>query len=100
KKFAVYYSERLHVEAAIYAGDLIADGAIGRVLQVAGFGPHRLNPASRPPWFWDKSKFGGILCDIGSHQIEQFLHWTGAKSARVLHSKVANYRGEHPEFED
>ncbi len=100
KKFAVYYSERLHVEAAIYAGDLIAEGAIGRVLQVAGFGPHRLNPASRPPWFWDKSKFGGILCDIGSHQIEQFLHWTGAKSARVLHSKVANYRGEHPAFED
>lgn len=100
KKFAVYYSERLHVEAAVYAGQLIEEGAVGRVLQVAGFGPHRLNATTRPAWFWDKEKFGGILCDIGSHQIEQFLHWTGAKSARLLHSKVANYRGEHPSFED
>jgi predicted dehydrogenase len=100
RKFACYYSERLHVEAATYAGQLIRDGAIGRVLQVTGFGPHRLNAPTRPPWFWDKRKYGGILCDIGSHQIEQFLHWTGAKAARLLHSKVANYGGEHPEFED
>jgi predicted dehydrogenase len=100
RKVAVYYSERLHVEAAIYAGKLIQDGAIGRVLNVAGFGPHRLNAPSRPDWFWDKRKFGGIICDIGCHQIEQFLHWTGARSAKLLHSKVANYRGEHPDFED
>jgi predicted dehydrogenase len=99
--FAVYYSERLHVEAAVYAGQLIERGAIGRVLQVIGLGPHRLNPPSRPPWFWERSQTGGILCDIGSHQIEQFLHYAGARSARVLHSKVANYLGaKYPEFED
>jgi predicted dehydrogenase len=100
RKFAVYYSERLHVEAAIYAGKLIQEGVIGNVLNVTGFGPHRLNAPSRPDWFWDKGKFGGIICDIGCHQIEQFLYWTGAKSAKLLHSKVANYRGEHPDFED
>jgi predicted dehydrogenase len=100
RKFAVYYSERLHVEAAVHAGRLIEEGAIGRVLHVAGFGPHRLNAATRPEWFWDRRRFGGILCDIGSHQIEQFLHWTGAQSAKLLHSKVANYGGAHPEFED
>jgi predicted dehydrogenase len=100
RKYAVYYSERLHVEAAIYAGELIRNGAIGRVLQVVGFGPHRLNADTRPEWHWDKSKYGGILTDIGSHQIEQFLYWTSAKSARLLHAKVANYRGTHPGFED
>jgi predicted dehydrogenase len=100
RKYAVYYSERLHVEAAVHAGRLLQEGAIGRVLSVIGFGPHRMNAASRPEWFWDKAKFGGIICDIGSHQIEQFLYFSGAKSARVLHSKVANYRGEHPGFED
>ncbi|HWZ91212.1 MAG TPA: Gfo/Idh/MocA family oxidoreductase, partial [Polyangiaceae bacterium] len=100
RKYAVYYSERLHVEAAVYAGRLVQDGAVGRVLSVIGFGPHRLSAASRPDWFWDKQRSGGILCDIGSHQIEQFLYWSGAKSARLLHSKVANYRGEHPGFED
>ena len=96
RKYAAYYSERLHVESAVYAGELIQSGAIGRVLQVIGLGPHRLNPASRPEWFFQKEKYGGILCDLGSHQIEQFLFYTGAKDALVLHSKVANYH--HPEF--
>lgn len=99
--FAVYYAERLHVEAAVYAEQLIRQGAIGRVVQVIGLGPHRLNAPSRPAWFWDPEKYGGILVDIGSHQIEQFLHYAGAKDARVLHSKVANYHcPEHPAFQD
>jgi predicted dehydrogenase len=99
--FAVYYAERLHVEAAVYAGQLIRDGAIGRVVQVIGLGPHRLNAPSRPAWFWDPQKYGGILVDIGSHQIEQFLHYAGAQDAKVLHSKVANYNCPgHPEFQD
>ena len=91
QKYAVYYSERLHVESAVYAGQLIADGAIGRVIQVIGMGPHRLNAPSRPEWFFQRERYGGILCDIGSHQIEQFLFYTGAKDATVLHSKVGNY---------
>jgi predicted dehydrogenase len=68
---------------------------------VIGLGPHRLNAPSRPAWFWEASKYGGILVDIGSHQFEQALFYTGAKDARVLHSKVANYHcPEHPEFQD
>ncbi|MCP4398863.1 MAG: Gfo/Idh/MocA family oxidoreductase [bacterium] len=101
RKFFVYYAERLHVESAIFAGRLIEQGAIGRVIQVTGFGPHRINIESRPDWFFQKDKYGGILCDIGSHQIEQFLYFTGAKDAKVLHSKVANYfHKEYPELED
>jgi predicted dehydrogenase len=99
--YAVYYAERLHSEAAVYAGDLVQRGAIGRVLQVLGLGPHRINAPSRPPWFWQPEQYGGILVDIGSHQIEQFLFYAGAQSARVLHSKVANYHWpDHPEFQD
>jgi predicted dehydrogenase len=101
RKYAVYYSERLHVEAAVFAGELISQGSIGRVLQVLGLGPHRLNAPNRPDWFFDHNRYGGILCDIGCHQIEQFLYWSGAKDARVLHSKVANYNHEqYPDFED
>lgn len=101
KKYMVYYSERLHVESAVYAGQLIEQGAIGRVVQVIGTGPHRLNAPSRPDWFFKKEKYGGILCDIGSHQCEQFLYFTGAKDAKVLHSKVANYHNkQYPELED
>lgn len=102
KKYMVYYGERLHSEAGMFAGQLIREGAIGRVVQVIGMGPHRLNPKSRPDWFYKKEQYGGILTDIGSHQIEQFLYYTGAKDGRVLHSKVANYRWktEYPELED
>jgi len=97
----VYYSERLHVEGAVFAGDLIKNGAIGRVIQVTGFGPHRLNAPSRPEWFFNREQYGGILCDIGSHQIEQFLYYTGCQDAKVLHSKIANYyHPQYPELDD
>ncbi|MDR1262737.1 MAG: Gfo/Idh/MocA family oxidoreductase [Oscillospiraceae bacterium] len=101
KKYMVYYSERLHVEGAIYAGQLIEQDAIGRVLQVLGTGPHRLSPKNRPPWFFIKEQYGGILCDIGSHQIEQFLYYTGAKDAGITYSRIANYaHPEYPELDD
>lgn len=101
RKYMVYFSERLHVESAVYAGELVRQGAIGRVVQVIGLGPHRLNAPTRPAWFFEKARYGGILCDIGSHQIEQFLHYADCKDAQVLHSKVGNYRHpEYPELED
>ena len=102
RRYFCYFSERLHTESGILAGYLIDTGAIGRVLAVEGFGPHRIgDPALRPDWFWKKKESGGILCDIGSHQIEQFLYYTGAKSAKVEFSRIANYaHPEAPEFED
>ena len=101
RKYAVYYSERLHTECSIYAGNLIQEGAIGRVLQVIGTGPHRLGAAGRPKWFFEKPRYGGILIDIGSHQIEQFLHFAGANDATVVSARVANYNNKQtPELED
>jgi len=100
RKYAVYFSERLHNEAAMHATDLIARGTIGQVLQVIGLGPHRLG-TGRPAWFFEKAKYGGILCDIGSHQFEQFLTWSGARTAEVTHAAVANHaHPETPELED
>lgn len=101
RKYAVYYSERLHVESAVHVGRLVSQGAIGRVLQVTGFGPHRLNAPSRPAWFFEKARYGGILCDIGSHQIEQYLAYSGATDATVVRAQVANHaHPETPELED
>ena len=102
RKYMVYYSERLHVEAAVYAGQLIEEGAIGTPIHIDGFGPHRIgNPAGRPDWFFQKEKYGGILCDIGSHQIEQFLFYCSVKDAEVKYSEVGNYgHPEFPELED
>jgi predicted dehydrogenase len=94
KKYMVYYSERLHVEAAMFATDLVQQGAVGRVIQVLGLGPHR-EGTGRPDWFYDHDSYGGILCDIGSHQFEQFLTYSGATDATVMHAAVGNYA--HPD---
>jgi predicted dehydrogenase len=97
----VYYSERLHSESAVFAGQLIRQGAIGRVVQVLGLGPHRLSAAERPAWFFEREKYGGILCDIGSHQIEQILFYSGAADARVRYSQTGNFNHpQYPELED
>jgi len=101
RKFAVYFSERLHVECAVRAGELIRAGAVGRVVQVLGLGPHRLRKPSRPAWFFRRRQYGGILCDIGSHQFEQFLFYSGATDATVERAAVGNFANpDKREFED
>jgi predicted dehydrogenase len=101
RKYMVYYSERLHVEVAMFAGELVHQGVIGKVVQVIGFGPHRLSASSRPDWFFKKAQYGGILTDIGSHQIEQYLYYSGARDATVTHAAAGNYNSpEYPELED
>ena len=94
--YSIFFSERLGNPASVKAGQLVRDGAIGRVLQTIGLGPHRLNLPSRPDWFFQKERYGGILVDIASHQVDQFLFYTGSKQAEVLSAVVANYN--HPQF--
>ena len=101
RKYLVNYSERLQNEGAMLAGEMIQQGEIGDVIQVTGFGPHRLGVAPRPDWFYKKDQYGGILCDIGSHQVEQYLYYAGEEDAAVTMSRVGNYaHPEHPELED
>ena len=100
RKYMVYYSERLHSEAATLADYLIKQNTIGRVLHIEGFGPHRLG-GPRPAWFYEKARYGGILCDIGSHQLEQFLYFAGVENADITFARKANYaHPATPEFED
>ena len=101
KMFAIMYSERLEVKAAVQAGYLINDGAIGKVVQTINIAPHQVNAPSRPDWFWDVSRYGGILCDIGSHQADQFVYYTGSTTAEVTASQIANVNyPNHPKFQD
>lgn len=100
-KYAVFYSERLLVESAIYAENLIKDGVIGKVVHFASFGPHRLQASARPDWFFKKTQFGGILVDIASHICDQLLIYTGATDAKVESARVVNFANpKYPEFED
>jgi predicted dehydrogenase len=101
RKFAIMYSERLEVRSAVYAGELVKQGAIGRVIQTVNLAPHRMNIPSRPAWFFDKARYGGILCDIGSHQADQFLYYTNSTRARVVAAQAGNVAyPQYPKFED
>jgi predicted dehydrogenase len=101
RKFAVMYSERLEVRAAVHAGDLVKQGAIGKVIQTINLGPHRMNIPSRPQWFFDKARYGGILTDIGSHQADQFLFYTNSTTAKVVAAQTGNLLyPQYPKFED
>lgn len=104
----VVFSERFGVRAAIKAGELVHGGRIGRVVQTLGLGPHRERDAAhlsggsgRPDWFYDVTTFGGILNDIASHQIDQFLWLTGSTKGDVVAATVANFNHpDHPDFQD
>jgi predicted dehydrogenase len=107
--YAILYSERLEVKAAVYAGVLVQQGAIGKVIQTINIAPHQIiqragdngGGVPRPGWFWEDAQYGGILCDVGSHQIDQFLFYTGSTKAEIVAAQIANLRHPaHPHFQD
>ncbi|HEV2487160.1 MAG TPA: Gfo/Idh/MocA family oxidoreductase [Terracidiphilus sp.] len=107
--YAILYSELLEVKAAVYAGELVRQGAIGKVIQTINIAPHQImqhggdagGGAPRPEWFWNPEQYGGILCDIGSHQVDQFLYYTGSTQVEVVESQIANVRHpDRPRFQD
>ena len=99
--YSICYSERLENKATVRAGELVKAGAIGDVIQTIGLGPHRLNAPTRPAWFFEREKYGGILCDIASHQFDQFLFFTGSTKAEVVASQVGNtHHPQYPGLED
>jgi len=101
QRYMVYYAERLHNDAAWMAGELISSGRVGRVLQVLNLAPHRLAKSTRPDWFFDKSAYGGILTDIGSHQVEQFLSYAQCEDASINYARACNFNNaDKPGLED
>ena len=88
--WSVNFSERFQVPAVAKAEDLVNSGVIGKVVQTIGTGPHRKGNYARPDWFYDRESYGGILTDIGSHQVHQFLIFTGSTTAKINHALVQN----------
>jgi len=99
--WSVDFSERFEVPAATLVDQLMAEGRIGRLVHILSQGPHRLNAHMRPDWFWDPALYGGLLGDIGTHQIDQFLHFAGAETAQIAHATVGNLNTpDRPAFQD
>lgn len=99
--YSIMYSERFENRATVKAGELVKAGIIGNVVQTIGMGPHRMNIPLRPEWFFDKKYYGGIITDIGSHQFDQFLFFTGSTKAEIVSSQTGNvHYSQYPNFED
>jgi len=106
--WSVTFSERFEVACVVKAGELVREGRIGTVVQTLGVGPHRIGDrghlaggGGRPDWFYDKARYGGILTDIASHQIDQFLWFTGARTGEVVTSSVGNFANpDEPGLQD
>lgn len=94
--YSIMYSERFENRATVKAGTLVKAGAIGKVIQTIGLGPHKMGAPTRPAWFFDRKHYGGIITDIGSHQFDQFLFFTGSTSASIIASEVDNVN--HPQY--
>jgi predicted dehydrogenase len=98
---AIFYSERLTSRATLRALELVRAGAIGEVVETVGLGPHQLGLTARPEWFFDPARSGGILGDLASHQMDQFLAFTDSREAEVVAAQVANRaHPDRPGFED
>ena len=97
RKYLIYFGERLDSRSTLHAIKLVQEGTIGQVVQTVGFGPHRLlGRVERPEWSFDNQYFGGIINDLASHQIDQFLLFTNSTQAEVLTAHVGNFK--HKQF--
>jgi predicted dehydrogenase len=93
--------ERHESRSTHKAGELVKAGAIGKVIQTLALAPHRMNPSARPPWFFERARYGGILCDLASHHVEQFLFFTGSTRAEIVAAQVGNVNStKYPGLED
>lgn len=107
RAWTVLFSERFENRAVARAVAMARAGAVGRVVHVTGTGPHALHADLRPDWFWDPARSGGILVDLASHQVDQFVAICGDPAAdahagvSLAGSRVGNVAcPEHPAVQD
>ena len=52
--YSICYSEHFETRSTVKAGELVAPGAIGKVVNTVGLGPHKLKNLPRPDWFFER----------------------------------------------
>jgi predicted dehydrogenase len=93
--------ERHESKSINKASELIRAGAIGKVVQTAALAPHKMSPETRPPWFFKREQYGGILCDLASHNLDAYLFLTSTSRAEIVASQAGNvHHPQYPELED
>ena len=77
------YSERFENRATVKAGELVKAGAIGRVVQTIGLGPHRINPPDAARVVLGDSRATAASSATSARtRPDQFLYFTGSTRGR------------------
>ena len=99
-KLYLMLSER-YSPVLVTTKNLIDAGEIGQVVNIINMRPHRLRPQGRPAWMFDSKQYGGILNDIGVHDIDIAVWLSGCEVDKILAASVSNKRfNEFDDFDD
>jgi len=78
----------------------IEEGRLGRLVSITMRKPHRLAPATRHAWHFDKEQGGGILNDLFIHDVD-LVRWLTGQEVMSRHSVQTKFgQREHPGFYD
>lgn len=76
---------------------LIESGEIGEVVHLYFVRPHRLAPSTRPDWMFNHQMYGGIINDIGVHDLDLARWYTKSECKEILSATTSNTR--FPEYD-
>ena len=80
---------------------LIDAGRLGRIHNVQFGGQHPLQYGTRPMWYFEDGKHGGVINDIAVHGVDLLTFLTGQTLAKVNAARCYNgYAKEEPAFLD
>ena len=89
RRWTVVFTERFENRAIAEAVRLARSGAVGKIVRIAGCGPHSLDADRRPDWFWDPRP-----AEASSHLASprSTSSWRGGRprSGRMRSSAVGN----------
>lgn len=94
--FTMRYEKRVNAVKS-----LIQSGRLGKINNIYFGGQHPLQYGKRPMWYFEESKHGGVINDIGIHGIDMVRYICGATPAEILAARCWNaYAVEEPQFLD
>lgn len=86
---------------SVYAlKSIIESGELGKLIGFMISKPHKLNPAERESWHFDKKQNGGPIIDLMIHDFDLLRWLTGSEVLSVSGYMKAGNRDGYPEFYD
>ena len=81
--------------------DIISSGRLGDISAVSFNGQHGLDYGSRPMWYFEEGKHGGVINDIAIHGIDLIEYLTGERLTKIDAARTWNkFADKAPSFQD